>query len=75
VRGRSLFSLDIGLPVEQLKASIRACMDGQAPIRDQILSATNRRGKAIQCRVSCNPHAAANHDTRGAILLMEEVEK
>jgi two-component system CheB/CheR fusion protein len=75
VRGRSVFSLDIGLPVEQLKAQIRACMEGQAPIRDQVLSATNRRGKPIQCRVSCNVHAGPDHTARGAILLMGEIEK
>ncbi len=32
VRGRNLLNLDIGLPVEQLKSALRACLSGESPL-------------------------------------------
>jgi two-component system CheB/CheR fusion protein len=39
-----------------------------------VLNATNRRGRAIQCRVTCTPLRGAGKERQGAILLMEEWE-
>jgi two-component system, chemotaxis family, CheB/CheR fusion protein len=72
VQGKSLVSLDIGLPVEQLRNPVRAVLTGRATFQEAVLEATNRRGKAIQCRVTCTPLVGAEGETQGVILLMEE---
>ena len=72
VQGRSLLNLDIGLPVEQLRPPVRAVLSGKSAFQEVMLQATNRRGKAIQCRVTCTPLKGAERDTQGVILLMEE---
>jgi two-component system, chemotaxis family, CheB/CheR fusion protein len=72
VRGQSLLNLDIGLPVERLRTIIRPCLSGEADHKEIILDATNRRGKAIKCRVACSPLIAHNKQRQGVILLMEE---
>jgi two-component system CheB/CheR fusion protein len=72
VQGRSFLLLDIGLPVEQLRAPIRSVLSGRSAFQEVVLKATNRRGKAIQCRITCTPLVGAEQDTQGVILLMEE---
>jgi two-component system CheB/CheR fusion protein len=72
VKGQSLLGLDIGLPVGKLKGGISACFVGETPPPDLTLDATNRRGKAIRCRVSCTPLLGPNKRAQGAIVLMEE---
>lgn len=67
VRGKSLFSLDIGLPTERLGEPIRACLAGKAT--ETTLEATNRRGKKFACRVTCSP-LRARDEVEGAILTM-----
>jgi two-component system CheB/CheR fusion protein len=42
--GKHLLSLDIGLPVERLKAPLRACLTGASAREESVLEATNRRG-------------------------------
>ena len=75
VAGKHFMNLDIGLPVERLRDPIRDCLAGDGAHAVVVVGATNRRGRAIQCRVSCTPlHAAdgAAAEVRGVILLMEE---
>jgi two-component system CheB/CheR fusion protein len=67
-------SLDIGLPVEQLKSPVRATLIGKSKREEVVLDATNRRGKQFQCRVTVLPlNAHANGQVTGAILMMEPV--
>jgi two-component system CheB/CheR fusion protein len=73
VHGHSLANLDIGLPVENLKLAIRTCLIGGSDHEEVTLDATNRRGKAIQCRVTCTPILGANQERHGTILMMEEL--
>jgi two-component system, chemotaxis family, CheB/CheR fusion protein len=75
VRGQSLLSLDIGLPVDRLRAVIRPCLSGDDNRTEVLFEATNRRGKTIQCRITCAPLLSANKEREGAILLMDEEEK
>ena len=75
VKGQSLLSLDIGLPIDRLKAIIRPCLSGERDQIEVLLEATNRRGKAIQCRITCAPLFSAKKEREGAILLMDEEEK
>ncbi len=71
-QGQAFLSLDLGLPVEQLKTPIRATLAGESNSRELTLDAINRRGKAIKCRVTCTPLAGAGKEIEGAVLLMEE---
>jgi len=72
VRGRHLLTLDIGLPVDQLKPLIRACLNGQSPLEPLALPATNRRGKAITVRVTATRLHGSGRSVQGVILLMED---
>jgi two-component system CheB/CheR fusion protein len=64
----------MGLPVDSLRQPIRACLAGESDHHEVILDATNRRGRAIQCRVTCTPLVGPGQEPRGVILLMEELE-
>ena len=73
VKGQSLFSLDIGLPVEQLRDPIRNCLAGEERT-EMVLQAINRRGQTIDCRMSYNPLLSSQQERQGVILLMEETD-
>jgi len=72
--GQHFMNLDIGLPTEQLKQPIRACLSGDAPIRNTFITATNRRGKTIPCKVTCLPLRNTPDVVSGIIVVMEEQE-
>ncbi len=72
VQGQSFLSLDCGLPVEQLKGSMRAVLSGEANSQELMLDARNRRGQAIRCRVMCTPLLGVRKEIAGVVLLMEE---
>jgi two-component system CheB/CheR fusion protein len=74
VVGQHLLGLDIGLPVEQLKAPIREALKDETYRGDLTLTATNRRGKSIACHVTTLPLSVSAGEVSGAILLMEERE-
>ncbi len=71
VHGKSFVKLEIGVPVTELLEPLRACLTGPTKAREQVLAATDRRGRAIRCRVSVNP-LARDGEIRGAVMLMEE---
>jgi two-component system CheB/CheR fusion protein len=72
---KNFLNLDIGLPVERLRAPIRACLADEAEFLDLTLDATNRRGRAVQVRVICTPLTTPQLETaRGVILVMEELD-
>jgi two-component system CheB/CheR fusion protein len=72
VLGRSVYDLDIGLPIETLRPIIKVVAAGDSPSRIDTVAATNRRGRAIHCRVSFTPLAATNGRRHGVVILMEE---
>lgn len=71
-RGRHLLNLDIGLPVERLRPLLKISLGGDGGRQVLTLDSVNRRGKSIQCEVTCSPLRGPNGDVRGAIVLMEE---
>lgn len=71
VLGQSLFDLDCGLPVEQLRGPVEASLSQRGPAEDELIDAVNRRGRPIRCRVTFNPLQSAEHP--GVVLLIEEV--
>lgn len=74
VEDKNFLNLDIGLPAEQLRQPIRACIAKELDYYEVVLTAVNRRGKTIQCHVSCMPLLTARtNDVRGVILVMDEV--
>ena len=75
VLSKNFLNLDIGLPVDQLRAPIRACLGNESDYVDLTLDATNRRGRPVRVRVSCMPlNSGRAAESHGAILLMEELD-
>jgi two-component system CheB/CheR fusion protein len=72
VVGRNFLSLDIGLPVERLKGRLRELVSGERESAQQMLEATNRRGRTIQCYVTLTPLAGIDHRPRGVIVVMDD---
>ncbi|GAA6617054.1 CheR family methyltransferase [Scytonema sp. NUACC26] len=75
VFSKHLMSLDIGLPLEPIRAPIRSIINGECDYHEVVLDARNRRGRAIQCHVICTPLLVARNNIQGVILLMEEREQ
>jgi two-component system, chemotaxis family, CheB/CheR fusion protein len=72
VRAQNFLNLDIGLPTDQLRAGIRSCLNGDGEHMEQVVPATNRRGRTITCRITATPLTGGNKEVRGVILLMDE---
>ncbi len=73
VIGKSLFDLDIGLPVKEPQRRIRGFLTDQEGAGDVVMTATNRRGKTIQCRVTYSLRLDPEGKRQGVVLMMEEV--
>ncbi|MBD2041941.1 CheR family methyltransferase [Microcoleus sp. FACHB-672] len=73
VHNEHFLNLDIGLPVGQLRQSIRDCLNAESQMSEIILDATNRRGRMMQCKIVCTPLLNWQKKVDGAILLMDEV--
>ncbi len=73
VIGRHIQTLDIGLPVEQLKGVITSALGGEKRSAELTLDATNHCGRAVRLRVVAMPLASAKTDPHGVILVMEDV--
>lgn len=73
VAGQHFLNLDVGLRVERLADPIRVALAGDADAQEVVLPCTNRRGRAIQCRVTVLPLVARDGEPpHGVIVLMEE---
>ena len=70
--GQHFLGLDIGLPVEKLKSPIRNATTGKQPRGEVTIDATNRRGKAIECRVTILSLGPEEEPT-GVILMMSDL--
>jgi len=73
-QGESIFNLDIGLPLGQLKQFVRDCLEPGAQSSETTIDATNRRGQPIRCRVSFSPLTTGGRLPDGVILVMEELK-
>ena len=73
--GQHFLNLDIGLPVEELRPAIRLILSGDSPHEEMDVPATNRRGRDFLCRVSLGPLLGAGRAVRGAIVLMDELDR
>ncbi len=75
VLGQPFAALDIGLVVSDLATMIATALTGGDGYREETVTATNRRGKGIQCRVTATQLTASTADGKphGVVLLMEDV--
>jgi len=75
VKDKSLLSLDIGLPVEELREPIRKCFQNEENHQTITVEAINRRGQSIQCQVTIHGLKGIQvEESKGAIVLLKEVE-
>ncbi|HEU4702252.1 MAG TPA: CheR family methyltransferase [Conexibacter sp.] len=72
VVGQHMLGLDIGLPVERLRAPLREALKDETYRGELTLPATSRRGKRIDCRVTTLPLSVSNGAVSGVIMLMEQ---
>ncbi len=70
VAGKAFITLDIGLPIEDLAAAIRASLASDDE-GERTLECVNRRGKPIRCRINVTPVKISPH--RGVTLVVEEL--
>ncbi len=70
-RGKHFLGLDIGLPTERLKQPIKSSLTGAKDRIDLKLKAINRRGRAIEVRLSVCPLRSRSPSIHGVVLLME----
>jgi two-component system CheB/CheR fusion protein len=74
VLGKPLVSLDIGLPVRELEAPMRAVFSGDLGSQEMTLEAVNRRGQRIRCRISFTLRRDRTGGPNGLVLLMDEAK-
>jgi two-component system, chemotaxis family, CheB/CheR fusion protein len=71
VHNKNLLNLEMGLPLDQLKPAIKACLAGESTSTSFSVDATTRRGKALRCRVTCTPMTDGRATISGVILLVD----
>jgi two-component system CheB/CheR fusion protein len=83
VLGRSLLSLDIGLPVAELAEPVRALLadegaetePGTAPPEHEMsLEAVNRKGQVIEVQITNTLRRAPDGETEGVVLVIRKKE-
>lgn len=72
--GRRFLTLELGLPLHQLKSPLRAILAGSSSRQELVLDAVSREGKPFQCRVSCTGLTDGSEgEISGVVMLMEPV--
>jgi two-component system CheB/CheR fusion protein len=71
--GTHLLNLDIGLPLTELRPTVRDALAEPGFHAELNLNAVNRRGRPTVVRLVCSSLRASNGQSQGALLLMEEM--
>jgi two-component system CheB/CheR fusion protein len=73
VVGHHFLTLDIGLPLDQLRPLLRGALETDGKSGEVLVDAVNRRGRAVVVRVACAPLGGRTMDSggEGAIIVME----
>jgi two-component system CheB/CheR fusion protein len=71
VQGQHFLNLDIGLPSEQLRQIFRTCLAGESKYQEIKLDTINRRGKTLQCQITCTPLMSRDKEIGGVILVIQ----
>ncbi|MEW5809780.1 MAG: hypothetical protein AB1925_10020 [Actinomycetota bacterium] len=75
VMGRPLVSLDVGLPIDEVKPLIgQVFVDPDVP-EETTVEAVTRRGRNARVHVQCSALRAADGAVNGALLLMQVIEQ
>ena len=74
VIGKHLLNLDIGLPTDDFRGLIRACVTTGEAQRTTV-EALNRRGRKIVCTVEITPLRGSFDPGRGVVMLSTCIEK
>jgi two-component system, chemotaxis family, CheB/CheR fusion protein len=69
VQQQPFFSLDFGLPTDDLRDMVQQCMDTRQRLGPLDVVSVNRLGRTITCSVFCSPLGESGG---GVVLLMEE---
>jgi two-component system CheB/CheR fusion protein len=72
VEGEDLLSLDIGLPVSELKGPLEEALSTAPASTSLTVEAVNRRGRSFSCEVRVMPLVSSTQGLYGGILLMRE---
>jgi two-component system, chemotaxis family, CheB/CheR fusion protein len=73
--GEHLFSLDIGLPLTEVKPKLSAVLTGASRREELVVDATNRRGQTFQCQITLLRLGPSSEDgASGAVMMMETVQ-
>ena len=72
VEGEDLLSLDIGLPVKELRTPLEDALSTASTSSDLTLEAINRRGRSFRCELRVMPLVSAKQGLYGGIVLMRE---
>ncbi len=75
VEGRDFTGLDIGLPVDELRHAIQACISEGSTYELDRLQARDRRGKDVVVSVRTTPLHGPGDGITGAILLMQTIDE
>jgi two-component system CheB/CheR fusion protein len=70
--GAKLFSLDFGLPMDDIKPLIGKALVDVDSYGEATVDAVNRRGRSARIRITCMAFRAADDTIDGALLLMDE---
>ena len=70
VIGHHFLNLDIGFPVDTLRAAIRSCVNGDQTQQNVERSAVNRRGRPVIVNVAVSGLAADGDDAKGGVLIL-----
>jgi two-component system, chemotaxis family, CheB/CheR fusion protein len=72
--GDHLFNLDIGLPLEPIRQALKSRLaDSDSEPDVTVLDAVNRRGRALQVRVTLTPIRGRDGSEPAAMLMMDVV--
>ena len=69
--GLHLLNLDVGLPMAELRPTVRDALADPSYVGELQLDAVNRRGRSITLRLVCSPLTASDGTINGALLMME----
>ncbi len=73
VDGKSLFSLNIGLPVELLRDPLHQCLKGTSKNQEMIIDGLTPEENSIKYSFKFNPLKDGSKEPHGVILLIKEV--
>ena len=69
----AFIELDIGLPVRRTRAClVQTVIAGGEPVDPRRITAMERRGRSVRCRVRVSPLLYEDRTSHGAVLFVEE---